>query len=159
MDTLREGRVSDFPPKGLKNMSGKLLSPDAIRAYIEGGNATVTLRDIEEDIGYTYKIKQVRGEDEKFFIAFLKGPDNESDFTYIGMMVDGWFRATRSSKLSIDSLPSKLFIQLLDGLHEGQLPVSLEVWHEGKCARCGRKLTVPESIESGFGPECASLRR
>jgi hypothetical protein len=31
------------------------------------------------------------------------------------------------------------------------------VWHEGRCGRCGRKLTVPESIESGFGPECASI--
>lgn len=28
-------------------------------------------------------------------------------------------------------------------------------WHEGRCGRCGRRLTVPESIESGFGPECA----
>jgi hypothetical protein len=31
------------------------------------------------------------------------------------------------------------------------------VWHEGSCARCGKKLTVPESIESGFGPECVKL--
>jgi len=28
--------------------------------------------------------------------------------------------------------------------------------HEGKCGRCGRKLTVPLSIETGIGPECAS---
>lgn len=27
-------------------------------------------------------------------------------------------------------------------------------WHEGVCGRCGRRLTVPESIETGFGPEC-----
>jgi len=23
-----------------------------------------------------------------------------------------------------------------------------------RCGRCGRVLTVPESVESGFGPEC-----
>src|SRR5262249_13335004 len=28
--------------------------------------------------------------------------------------------------------------------------------HEGRCGRCGRRLTVPESIESGYGPECRS---
>jgi len=28
------------------------------------------------------------------------------------------------------------------------------VFHEGACGRCGRTLTVPESIASGFGPEC-----
>lgn len=32
----------------------------------------------------------------------------------------------------------------------------VEVWHEGKCCKCGRKLTVPASIASGIGPECAS---
>jgi len=35
-----------------------------------------------------------------------------------------------------------------------ELPDQVEVWHEGRCARCGRRLTVPESISSGFGPEC-----
>ena len=29
-----------------------------------------------------------------------------------------------------------------------------EFWHEGRCGRCGRTLTVPESIASGVGPEC-----
>lgn len=29
-----------------------------------------------------------------------------------------------------------------------------EWWHEGVCGRCGRRLTVPESIEMGFGPDC-----
>lgn len=33
----------------------------------------------------------------------------------------------------------------------------VEIWHEGKCGRCGRQLTVPESIESGFGPECVKM--
>ena len=35
------------------------------------------------------------------------------------------------------------------------LPEGYEARHEGRCARCGRALTVPESIDSGFGPECA----
>jgi hypothetical protein len=35
------------------------------------------------------------------------------------------------------------------------IPGMLEIWHEGRCGRCSRKLTVPESLKSGFGPECA----
>ena len=27
--------------------------------------------------------------------------------------------------------------------------------HSGCCGRCGRKLTVPESIDTGLGPVCA----
>ena len=40
-------------------------------------------------------------------------------------------------------------------LHHGNLPPALEVWHEGRCGRCGRKLTTPQSVETGFGPVCA----
>jgi hypothetical protein len=29
-----------------------------------------------------------------------------------------------------------------------------EVWHEGKCGKCGRALT-PSSILTGIGPECS----
>ena len=31
----------------------------------------------------------------------------------------------------------------------------LEFFHAGRCGRCGRALTVPESVASGYGPECA----
>jgi hypothetical protein len=34
------------------------------------------------------------------------------------------------------------------------MPDGVVIWHEGRCGRCGRRLTVPESIESGYGPEC-----
>jgi hypothetical protein len=36
------------------------------------------------------------------------------------------------------------------------LPADIEVWHEGNCRRCRRKLTVPASIELGLGPNCAT---
>jgi hypothetical protein len=35
------------------------------------------------------------------------------------------------------------------------LPESVEVWHEGACVKCAKRLTVPASIELGFGPDCA----
>jgi hypothetical protein len=39
---------------------------------------------------------------------------------------------------------------------DGPMPAELEVWHQGSCGKCGRPLTVPESIASGIGPVCAS---
>jgi len=38
----------------------------------------------------------------------------------------------------------------------GGLPGAIEVWHEGSCCRCARRLTVPASIEMGLGPDCAA---
>jgi len=36
------------------------------------------------------------------------------------------------------------------------LPEKAQVWHEGRCGACNRKLTVPDSISAGLGPKCAS---
>ena len=38
---------------------------------------------------------------------------------------------------------------------KARIPEHLEIFHEGRCCACGRKLTTPESILSGIGPECA----
>jgi hypothetical protein len=35
------------------------------------------------------------------------------------------------------------------------LPERIEVWHEGCCRYCSKRLTVPASIELGMGPDCA----
>lgn len=37
----------------------------------------------------------------------------------------------------------------------GSIPESVEVWHEGACVKCAKRLTVPASIELGYGPDCA----
>ena len=30
------------------------------------------------------------------------------------------------------------------------------VYHVGKCGKCGKKLTTPESILTGLGPTCSN---
>ncbi len=66
------------------------------------------------------------------------------------------FRLTKASKLSIETAPVKAFLYFYNAVVvAGQLPGTLEVRHEGSCGRCGRKLTVPASIDAGIGPECA----
>jgi hypothetical protein len=34
-----------------------------------------------------------------------------------------------------------------------------EVMHVGKCCKCRRLLTTPESIQRGIGPECSGEKR
>ena len=44
------------------------------------------------------------------------------------------------------------FWRILNG---GTFPATFEIWHEGRCAACARRLTVPQSIATGLGPDCA----
>jgi hypothetical protein len=132
----------------------KVSSP---RAFMLAGNAYFTLRSEKTGTRYTYAVSKADaepGKPEVWFVGFLTGPDNTSDYQYLGILRDGRFKLTAKSKLNADSLPVKAFAwtwEHLDNLH------GVEVWHEGRCGRCGRRLTVPESIERGFGPECITL--
>jgi hypothetical protein len=68
------------------------------------------------------------------------------------MIKDGQFRLTRSSRATLDAPSVKAFRFFFES---NRLHPELVVRHEGKCGRCGRTLTVPESIDRGIGPECA----
>ena len=39
--------------------------------------------------------------------------------------------------------------------NEREWPEYIEIKHEGKCGRCGRALTHPDSLKTGIGPDCA----
>lgn len=140
----------------------RLTTSDAVREFVLAGNATITLLSRVTLQRFTYKIRQP-DENKPHFVGLLRGADNENDFQFMGTIFKGSHLAQssyvpgRSSRIGHESFSSKAFIWFWKHLRKGELPDSLEVWHEGRCGRCGRKLTVPSSIESGMGPECARI--
>ncbi len=48
----------------------------------------------------------------------------------------------------------KTWVWLLKNLNRLESFEKLVIYHEGKCCKCGMPLTVPESIDSGIGPDC-----
>jgi hypothetical protein len=124
---------------------------DALQ-FIMGGNATVTLAGSQKN--YTYKVSSPKDDDSIHFVSLLTGPDNTSDFEYLGFIRSKKMAAGTKGNASHPAYGA--FKWTLRQLVAGKIPAPLEVWHEGRCGRCGRKLTVPSSIEAGFGPECAS---
>lgn len=148
------------------------------KQFFTGGNATFTV----EQIGgthYTFKIRRPRGDDKPLFASLLSGPDNENDYTYLGMVVerdemkpaivDGrqtlvptgrkylHCKMTAKSRMNVDSVPVKAINWVLRKVSfNEEIDPRYAVHHEGKCGCCGRTLTVPESIKRGIGPECWS---
>lgn len=153
--------VGDAPlleePAGERGMAGQFTDPDVCMHYMLAGSATITI--VGQTTRYTYKVT-MKHEDQSrppvWFVALLAGPDNESDFQYLGMINHGRFNATRASRMREGSKPFDAFKCVwhwLVDLH--RMPSNAQLWHEGRCGRCNRKLTVPTSIATGFGPECA----
>jgi hypothetical protein len=135
-------------------IEARILS-DHLR-FVLAGNCTFTARSTRTGKRYTFKVSKPKdSQNDIRFVGLLSGPDNESDYVYVGMITpDLLFKLTRASRMTFDSEPVKAFDYIWCFLRLNEEPKNVEIWHSGRCARCGRKLTVPESIASGFGPEC-----
>lgn len=132
----------------------QLKTLENILEFMHAGNSTMTLVSRKTGTRFTYKIKK-SDDGRLFFVSVLTGQDNESDYRYLGTMRDGTYNHGRKSAIGIDAPSNVAFTWFYRQLDNLILPTELEVWHEGTCGRCGRKLTVPESIARGIGPECA----
>lgn len=131
-------------------MTSPIKSPD----FFEGGNAIFTVSNPTGE-HYTYKIRHK--DDKPFFVSLLTGSDNLSDYTYLGIYHPGNRSVilTKKSNYKEDTKPVKVIRWAIKKVAEGAvLPEGYTIQHEGKCCRCGRRLTTPESIEAGIGPEC-----
>lgn len=141
------------------NASAILTDSAAILKFMTAGKATFTLRSRESGVRYTYKMTKKDGSDDFWFVNRLSGPDNNDDYFYIGYVRqvrgEGFLafgaKAGRGHEISVKAF--EWYLCRLQQKPEHAI-ASVEFWHEGRCGRCNRKLTVPESIESGFGPEC-----
>jgi len=127
------------------------------------GNATFTIHN-DKGTHFTYRVKHAgRGgaldRTSPLFVSVLTGPCNETAYTYAGIVgTDGSVRLTQKSGFKDDSLSIRVLRHFLSLLRNGGfIPEGYGIHHEGKCLRCGRKLTTPESVERGLGPECASM--
>lgn len=132
----------------------RLYTPQGIRTFMFAGNARLTLVSRVTGGRFTYRVRKSEA-DKPWFVSVLTGHDNEADYTFLGTIFEsGDYRYAQRSKIGRDAASAKAFDWFYRAMRADKFPRQLEVWHEGRCGRCGRVLTVPESIASGFGPEC-----
>jgi hypothetical protein len=152
---------------------GQLTTWDAVRAYLFAGDARFTLRSAKTGARFTYRVKVKKrdveggltGERLTYFVELLRGPDNGRDYRYMGVLrLPGLFNLTPASAgIGRDAAGFKALVWFLDKMTRGRDVLGkatadgVEFWHDGRCGRCGRELTVPESVARGLGPSCYEL--
>lgn len=125
-----------------------------MKAFLVAGNATFTI--VGSRNRFTYKVQQARDDQTLYFVKV-----SASDHTfYLGTL-----RATpaglryalgRKSTITAEALSHRAFDFFIKSLEAptDQTFKKMGFYHEGKCGRCGRPLTDPESINTGIGPIC-----
>ena len=162
----------DKPPlilysDGIERLKGNTmerheLSRDAIRGFLVAGNAIITIENSITEKHFTFKIRNPKNDIGKpHFVSLLRGPNNGTDYSFLGTIFGATsdkpiYRHGTKSKVDINAPSAIAFKWFFALLMEGrELPPALHVFHEGRCGRCGHRLTVPESIKTGLGPVCA----
>lgn len=93
------------------------------------------------------------------FVDVMDGCDNVSHFSFIGTLRGGRLALSAKAKAkAADAKRAKVILDWTLAAAEREELRTVRVLHEGCCGRCGRKLTVPESIDTGLGPECGNRR-
>lgn len=136
--------------------------------YALSGISVFTLQNEGTSNRFTFKAIDARMVDSKarkeiYFLKVLTGPDNSSDYSFVGTIQvsdSGYvYKHSKKSRMTEDAQSVKVAKWFLAAAQGKGLPENIKMYHEGRCGRCGRKLTVPESVESGYGPECIQIVR
>jgi hypothetical protein len=143
-------------------MIGKIENGGEAREFVLAGKARVTLKSLVTGDHFSYRITKNKPRPEyeyreMWFVDLLSGPNNELDWRYMGVIdarQDYQFRVTDKSAVK-EGKGKEAWEWVWEKLRQGVMDERVEVWHEGRCGRCGRLLTTPESISRGLGPECA----
>jgi hypothetical protein len=120
-------------------------------------NGSHTIKNRETGDYRTFRIHTVqRGPlKEKRILSLLTGPDNNHDYkSFAFVNDDGRIHVWQKYRGQGNWNAYAHMIRMIVVEEDPQWVEKYDHLLEGRCARCNRKLTVPESIESGYGPEC-----
>lgn len=128
--------------------------------FVFAGKAILTIVNTKTRKRFTFKVKKFKDKDNLWFVYVLSGSDNTKDYSFIGsvryisIFNSFKYKYSKKSRINNSSQSIKVFDWFLITLNANKLPEYIKLYHIGRCGRCNRELTVPKSIEQGFGPKC-----
>jgi len=130
---------------------------DKLRAFLSAGSAVFTLESKKTDRHFTYRINSKpnnRGEGYIYFCSVMTGGADKYSYMAVYDPENLSLVFTQKSNFSVKNESVRALLYFFDGLKAGKIPDDLNVYHAGRCGKCGKELTDPESIKLGVGPIC-----
>ena len=128
--------------------------------FMLAGKSEFVMHSTKTNQDFTFRItRKISKDDAEKFVYFVNAKMG-AFWQYAGLM---WYEDKedkykyaqgKNGKVEADNLTIRSLLFVINKLHREEIPLHLEVYHTGTCGRCGKKLTTPESILTGLGPEC-----
>lgn len=136
------------------------VNPLALPTLFFAGRAVLTFRNTEKETHMTVKVKQLTDKNDRkiklpifqVFVSLLG--DRQTGYMFGGTI----FKDENRIKIHApaETQLNQVMQFLWKAVHNPQLlkDKKVSLLHEGRCCRCSMPLTHPESINTGFGPDC-----
>jgi hypothetical protein len=139
--------------------------PELSEKFLLAGRALFTVSNPKGD-HYTFRVKKAESEwpvgsgrmSTSYFVS-VKAPGGDYPYRYIGMLLldKKILKTTNKSAFLPGSKEYEVAAWACFAvLDQKMIPDGYHIEHAGRCGKCGRTLTDPESIQRGIGPECWS---
>jgi hypothetical protein len=141
------------------------VNPDRLPLYFFAGRSVLTFQNPNTGSHMTVKISQARDKQDRkkklpiFFINVSMLGDRETGYVFGGTLFQDTMTLKLSKHAPSGSQLGKIMLFLFHAVQNPQIlrEKRVGVLHEGRCFRCCLPLTHPESINTGFGPDCLSM--
>lgn len=128
------------------------INSNVIR-FVLGGNSLFTIMNGDKQYSYRVYRKETNDGSKIFCVCYRKANKN----IYIGYIrIDGnklRFKSSYKNQIGFNDEIIQTFAKTIQNRNNLDA-LGIHVYHNGRCAYCGRELTDLESIERGFGPYC-----
>lgn len=139
------------------------LTSETLKDFLFAGTAIFTVVNEKTNNRFTFRVRKAgwgtsNVKSDIFYISVLTGSDNNSCYTFLGSYFGGknqMYRHSPKSKIGSSAVSNKVINWFFQQYFKNpNVYTTVKVYHSGKCGKCGKKLTTPESIKSGLGPYC-----
>lgn len=141
-----------------KEITPIMKNPQRLLPYLTAGKCTFTLYSRKLDKRYTYHVVQDAKVKNRYIVSLFFGNDNADyahSYRFLGLFYSDTMRLKNNSIGTAKQDASRMLDYFLDVVSERrEWPDTCEFYPSTHCARCGRKLTTPESVTRGIGPDC-----
>jgi hypothetical protein len=147
----------------------KAISHDRALEFIRAGKAIMTIESKRTQKHFTFKFNTPKDLDPEkdglknwkdipVWVRLLTGPNNDDrgNYTFIGTIFGKRYFHSKKTKISDEATAIKALVYWFNSVvaKKKENLELIQLYHEGRCMKCGRKLTTPDSIERGIGPVC-----
>jgi hypothetical protein len=133
----------------------------ALPTLFFAGRAVLTFENIEAGTHLTIKVSQARDKRDRkvllpmFHVGVKLLGDRVQSYAYAGTVFTDSGNWSLSRKVNPDEQLARVFRWLKAVTTDPNLlRGKINLYHEGRCCKCGQPLTHPESIRTAIGPHC-----